>query len=259
MAAAIEPARFPIPPTTTTMNALRTQSTPMAWLTPTNGPNNTPLAAAMPAPIAKTPVRTHGTGMPIAWAMTRSWVVARIQMPQVPNLRNSQSPPMIAADSNAITYPVPRVVQVKERELAGERLLDLARHRAELPQRIILQDERNPEGGEDRIERIAAEQRAQCRQVYDCAEQRYEERSRYQGDPEISGGRQYDDADIGAQHEEFAMGKIDHVHDAENQCQTRRDERQDHAGDDAVDCLDQDLLDGNVHATHPDTDGSRHR
>ena len=57
----------------------------------------------MPAPIAKTAVNTHGTGMPIAWAITRSCVVARIQMPQVPNLRKIQSAPMIAADNNAIT------------------------------------------------------------------------------------------------------------------------------------------------------------
>jgi len=39
------------------------------------------MAAAMPEPIAKTAVKTHGTGMPIACAITRSWVVARIQMP----------------------------------------------------------------------------------------------------------------------------------------------------------------------------------
>ena len=51
--------------------------------------------------MANTPASTHGTGMPIAWAITRSWVVARIQMPQVPNFRNSQKPPMIAPDSSA--------------------------------------------------------------------------------------------------------------------------------------------------------------
>ena len=39
----------------------------------------------------------------MACAMTRSCVVARIQMPYVPNLRNSQSAPMIAADSPAMT------------------------------------------------------------------------------------------------------------------------------------------------------------
>ena len=79
--AAIDPPRLPMPPTTTTMKALSTQSSPMAWLTPTSGPNSTPLAAAMPAPIANTAVCTHGTGMPMACAMTRSCVVARIQMP----------------------------------------------------------------------------------------------------------------------------------------------------------------------------------
>ena len=53
----------------------------MVWVTPPSGPNSTPLAAAIAAPIANTAVCTHGTGMPIAEAITRSWVVARIQMP----------------------------------------------------------------------------------------------------------------------------------------------------------------------------------
>src|SRR5208282_3978745 len=79
--AAIEPARFPMPPTTTTMKAFKIQSSPIAWLTPTNGPNKTPLAPAIPAPMAKTTVSTQGTGMPMACAMTRSCVVARIQIP----------------------------------------------------------------------------------------------------------------------------------------------------------------------------------
>ena len=39
----------------------------------------------------------------MACAMTRSCVVARIQTPNLPYLRNSQKPPMIAADSAAIT------------------------------------------------------------------------------------------------------------------------------------------------------------
>ena len=38
----------------------------------------------MAAPIANTTVWTHGTGMPMAAAMTRSCVVARIQMPCLP-------------------------------------------------------------------------------------------------------------------------------------------------------------------------------
>src|SRR5262249_49535896 len=81
IAAAIDPTRLPMPPTTTTMKALSTQSMPMAWLTPTRGPTSTPLAAAIPEPIANTSVSRRGTGMPMAWAMRRSWVVARIQTP----------------------------------------------------------------------------------------------------------------------------------------------------------------------------------
>ena len=82
--AAMEPPRLPMPPTTTTTNALSVKSKPIAWLMPTVGPKSTPLAAAMPAPIANTTVWTSGTGMPIASAMTRSCVVARIQIPCLP-------------------------------------------------------------------------------------------------------------------------------------------------------------------------------
>ncbi len=48
-------------------------------------------------------------------------------------------------------------------------------------------------------------------------------------------GRQHDHADIGAEHEQLAVGEVHHVHDAEDQRQARGDQRQDHAGDDAVD------------------------
>ena len=86
-AARIDPPRFPIPPTTTTMNARRVNSNPMVWVTAARGAKSTPEAAAIAAPIANTPVWTSGTGMPIAEAITRSWVVARIQIPYLPNLR----------------------------------------------------------------------------------------------------------------------------------------------------------------------------
>src|SRR2546425_10613515 len=102
MAARMEPPRLPIPPTTTTMKALKITSSPIAWLTPTSGPKRTPLAAAMAAPIANTAVWTRGTGMPIAEAMMRSWVVGRIQMPYLPYFMKSQSMPMIAAERTAM-------------------------------------------------------------------------------------------------------------------------------------------------------------
>jgi len=89
---------------------------------------------------------------------------------------------------------------------------------------------------------IAAEQGAQCRQMNNRAEQRHQQCRRNQRDPETAGRRQDQDADISAQHEQLAMGEIDHVHDAENQGQSRGDERQDHAGDNAVDRLDQQLI-----------------
>src|SRR5262249_53417119 len=86
--ARMEPARLPMPPTTTTTKALSVKSKPIAWLMPTSGPNRTPLAAAIDAPMANTTVCTQGTGIPIASAMTRSCVGARIQMPRLPYLGN---------------------------------------------------------------------------------------------------------------------------------------------------------------------------
>ena len=45
--------------------------------------------------------------------------------------------------------PVPRVVEIEQAEVAGERLLDLARHRTELPQRVVLQHQRDAERRQD--------------------------------------------------------------------------------------------------------------
>src|SRR6185503_10423676 len=59
--ARIDPPRLPMPPTTTTMKARSVKSAPIVWVTPPIGPNSTPLAAAMAAPIAKTAVCTQGT------------------------------------------------------------------------------------------------------------------------------------------------------------------------------------------------------
>jgi hypothetical protein len=133
--------------------------------------------------------------------------------------------------------------------MAAERLGDLARHRTELPQRVILQDQRDAKGSKDRRQRVAAEQRAQCGQVNRRAEQRDDESGGDECDPKIAGSGQGNNANIGAQHEQLAMGKVDYVHDAEDQRQARGHQGEDHAGDDAVDRLDQDLLDRNPHLT----------
>ena len=143
--------------------------------------------------------------------------------------------------------------------MPGEGLLNFARDRTELPQRIILQHQRDAKGGEDRRQRVAPQQRAQGRQIDDRAEQRDHQGGDHQSQPKIAGRRQCDHTDIGAEHEELAMGKVDDVHNAEDQGQPGGDQRQDHAGDDAVDRLDQQLVQRDareeLHATRPNTDG----
>ena len=117
---------------------------------------------------------------------------------------------------------------------------------AELPQRVILQDERQAEGDEDRIERVAPDQRPQDDDLQGGAEHGDDDERREQRQPEIPGRHHDDDADIGAEHEQFAMREIDHVHDAEDQRQAGSDQRQDHAGDDAIDRLNQNEIEGDV-------------
>jgi hypothetical protein len=132
-----------------------------------------------------------------------------------------------------------------------------------LPQRVILHHQRNAEGGENRGERIAAEQRTQGRNLQSRADQCHDERGKQQREPETAGRGDHDYAHIGAEHEQLAVGKVDHVHDAEDERQSRGDQRQDHPGDDAVQRLDEQLLVGKrleksqhgAHATLPDTAG----
>src|SRR6185437_2690491 len=56
---------------------------------------------------------------------------------------------------------VPGILQVEQSEVAADRLGDFARHGAELPERVVLQDQRYAERDQDRVERIAPDQRAQ--------------------------------------------------------------------------------------------------
>ena len=71
------------------------------------------------------------------------------------------------------------------------------------------------------------------------------ERGEDERQPEAAAGRQHDHAHIGAEHEQLAVREIHDVHDAEDQREPGGDQRQDHAGDDAVHRLDDDLLAGN--------------
>src|SRR5262249_2925480 len=99
----------------------------------------------------------------------------------------------------------------------------------------------------------------QCDNLHGGAKQGDDQRSSDQRQPEIPGCRDDDNSDIGAEHEQFTMGEIDHIHDAENQSEPRRDEGEDHAGDDAVYRLDDDQiqwnrleeLDNGAHCSHP--------
>jgi hypothetical protein len=70
-----------------------------------------------------------------------------------------------------------------------------------LPQRVVLQHQRNAESGQNRVERIAADQGAQRDDLHCRAENGDDERSTDQRQPETSSAHEHDEAEIGAEHE----------------------------------------------------------
>ena len=150
-----------MPPTTTTMNARSVKSKPIVWVTPPSGPKSTPLAAAMAAPMANTAVCTqrhrdaHGRGHD---AVLRGGADPD---PVLAVLQEEPEPADMIAGQQRGDHPVPRVLEVEEVEVPGDRLDEISGRGAPLPERVLLEHQRDAEGRQDRGERIAAQQRAQ--------------------------------------------------------------------------------------------------
>src|SRR5207249_4875977 len=143
--------------------------------------------------------------------------------------------------------PVPGVLEVEERELRRNGLLELPRRRAPLPERVLLEHERDPKRREDRRERVAAEERPECRDLEDRAERGDDERRDHQREPEVARDAESGGAREGSEHHELSVSEVHHVHDPEDERQPRGHQRQDHAVDEAVDRLDEELLEREAH------------
>ena len=72
-----------------------------------------------------------------------------------------------------------------------------------------------------------------------------------EGQPEVARGRDGGGPHEAAQHDEVAVGEVDHVHDAEDERQAGGDEGEDHPVDDAVHGLDEDLVERDAHGARP--------
>ena len=107
-----------------------------------------------------------------------------------------------------------------------------------LPQRVLLQDQRDAEGGQDGGERIAPEQRPQGDDLQSSPEDGDDEGGRQEGQPEVAGECQGGSAGKAAQHDQVPVGEVDDVHDAEDQGEPRRHQGEDHTVHDPVDRLD---------------------
>ena len=123
----------------------------------------------------------------------------------------------------------------------------LAGRRTPLPDGVLLEHERYAEGGEDGGEGIASDERPERGRLEHRPEHRDHHRGHEESEPEVSGGGDGGGAHEAAEHDEVAVGEVHHVHDAEDEGEAGRDEGEDHPVDDAVDGLDEDLLERNGH------------
>ena len=115
---------------------------------------------AMPEPRPKVSASIHGVRMPMALAMARFWVTARICRPKGVRLRTKQE----RGEDDQREDDDPQAVlgdrQVAELERARHpgRVADLAVVRPEIGAHRLLQDQRDAPGGEQRLERPAVEE-----------------------------------------------------------------------------------------------------
>src|SRR5882672_5037903 len=147
--------------------------------------------------------------------------------------------------------PVPRVLHVEELEVAGHRLGNLTGHRAVLPERVVLDDQRDAEGGEDGCERVAADERPERGHLQQRAEHGHGQHGGHEGDPEVARGEEGRRSDVGAQHEQVAVREVHDVHDPEDEREAGGHQREDHAVHEPVDDLHDELVDGDHSAQTP--------
>jgi hypothetical protein len=158
---------------------------------------------------------------------------------------------MISPASTAVAIRYQGVLQMEEVEIPADRRADLAHRRAPLPERVLLDHERDAERGQDGRQRITADQRPQRRDLQQGAEDGDDDHRDDQRQPVAAGDTQHAGADEGAEHQQIAVREVDDVHDAEDEREPRGDHRQDHAVHEAVKGLDDDL----VHLRPPGTRG----
>ena len=115
---------------------------------------------AMPEPRPKVSASTQGVRMPMAEAMARFWVTARICRPKVVKRRTTSSRHEDADGEDDDPQAVVGDGQIADLEGAGHprRVADLAVVGPEDGAHRLLQDQRQAPGGEQRLQRPAVEE-----------------------------------------------------------------------------------------------------
>ena len=131
---------------------------------------------------------------------------------------------------------------MEQGEVAVYGLADLTHRRAPLPQRVLLEHQRDAERGEDGRQRVASDQGPERRDLERGAQHGDDDRRHEQGQPVVPGHAQHAGAHERAQHEQIAVGEVDDVHDPEDEGETRGDHGQHHPVDQSVERLDEDLI-----------------
>ena len=103
-----------------------------------------------------------------------------------------------------------------------------------MPQRVVLQHERQAEGRENGSQGIAAQQRTQRRDLQRRPDDGHDQGGEHECKPEAPRRRDHNNTNVGPQHEKFAVGEVHDIHDAEDEGKAGGHQRQDHAGHEPV-------------------------
>ncbi len=136
----------------------------------------------------------------------------------------------------------PRRFDADRAELEGaadERIGQGADVGAEISEGRVAQEERETEGAEDLRQHRPAHDVAHQPEVADDAQCREQQRRRWDREQRSTAHQRVDhDRDVHAQHDEVAMGEVDHVHHPPDQRQPRREQ--------CVDCPEQQPADDHL-------------
>ena len=226
----MEPRNEPMPPMMTMTKASITTVVPMPRKAVTSGAASTPPNAAMAQPMPNTAVRTRSTSVPSACTISEFCDTARIRRPARVRSRNCHTAIRGGDAEPDQEQAVERERLVQDDDDAAQDIRDAGAQRLRTPdQPDDLAQHHGEAEGEQQVGAAVAPSVQVAQEHYSNAMPTPPTTigARISAGDEAVGEDVRRVADIGAEHEDDAVGEIDDAHDAEDQREAAGDEEQD--------------------------------